>query len=191
MKVKTKDGQEVEVSDTFFLENDDAFAEAARMRGVKLPKALAPGDTASDIEARIAAVVDQKLKQNEDAIRGLIGKLDEEKKVREQATAEVQKQIAAQRTDAIKSALDTAVKSGKIPPANADKWKARLEKDYDTQMEILNELPGNPAVQKSAAPAKAGEQKPAAISGPANDYITNNTAYLNAAAEAFSSSKAN
>lgn len=189
MKIKTKDGQEVEVSDTFFLENDEAFTEAARMRGVKLPKAFGGGENTADLEARIAAIVDQRVKQNEDAIRGLISKLDEEKKVREQATAEVQKQIAGQRSEAIKSALESAVKSGKIPPANADKWKARLEKDYETQLEILNELPGNPAVQKTAAPEKTVTAQK--VVNPANDYISNHASYMSAAEAAFSAHKAN
>lgn len=53
---------------------------------------------------------------------------------------ELQKQIDLTEAEKIENKLSEAEKAGKITPANRDKWKERLTKDYDTFSEVIDEM---------------------------------------------------
>lgn len=51
------------------------------------------------------------------------------------------------RTD---SAIDDAITRGAIPMEDRPLWRARLERDYETVADVLDELPGDPAETERA-----------------------------------------
>jgi hypothetical protein len=71
-----------------------------------------------------------------------------EKRAREESTAQLQKSAEEARAKQIKALVDEAVGKGKFTPKDAEKWTARLTKDFDGTQEIIKEIPDNPALAK-------------------------------------------
>ena len=149
-----------------------------------------PAPDTTGIAAIVAQAVQAAVAPLQATVATLQGALETETTVRSEAQKAVQTQQAKERETAITTALDAAVKDGRIVPAKRDDWKTRLEADFDTISAVLTDIPANPALAKAAGTtaAKTGTktettttERPApgsmagSVPSAAMDYVTANT----------------
>lgn len=130
------------------------------------PTPPATGDAAAiavAIRDAVAAAV-APLQQELSTVKGA---LETEASTRAEAQKAVETQRTKERETAVTTALDAAVKDGRIVPAKRDAWKARLEADLDGAKSILDEMPANPALAKANAKNGAGPPPADGVAPPA------------------------
>lgn len=127
------------LSQTELLESEDLFEEAAEMRGFKGKK------TSNEINSLSKKFND--LMKVVEAQKEIIERIATEKN---NAEGEVKKYLADQRKKEIDSLIDKALKDGRIVPDKKDAWIKRLTDNYDSTVEVINELPPNPALNNGS-----------------------------------------
>ena len=160
---KVIDGKEVEIeitpeeakqagllTQTELLSNDELFKEAMEMRGVKTGGNASGNAEIAELKAQIKALLEQQ--------KALSSALAEEQKARKETVERLQAEAEKKRKAEINSLIENAIKEGKITPEQKDKWQERLESAYEATVEIINELPPNPAIANKGNGAKGDKR---------------------------------
>jgi hypothetical protein len=107
----------------------------------------------------IQAIIKQAIEPFMAEVASVKTLLGEERTKREAAEKSLAEKMKADQSSKIKTTLDKAIAEGRIPAKNEEaikKWTARLEQNFDDQLEVLNALPGK---------ANAHVQKPSPANG--------------------------
>lgn len=117
----------------------------------------------------IQAIIKQAIEPFMAEVASVKTLLGEERTKREAAEKSLAEKMKADQSSKIKTTLDKAIAEGRIPAKNEEaikKWTARLEQNFDDQLEVLNALPGkaNAHVQKPS-PANGDNAQGGAGSG--------------------------
>lgn len=83
----------------------------------------------------------EQIKLLTETVQKLQQQLEYESKSREEAIRKIQE-------EKVNNTIQEAIKKGKIPPEKAESWKQKLLKNYDEFIEVINELPENPKLNK-------------------------------------------
>ena len=83
----------------------------------------------------------EQIKLLTETVQKLQQQLEYESKSREEAIKKIQE-------EKVTNVIQDAIKKGKIPPEKAESWKQKLLKNYDEFIEVINELPENPKLNK-------------------------------------------
>lgn len=112
--------------------------------GASTPPPAPAGQSAAptaDIQALIRQAIEPFMAEVA-SVKTLLG---EERTKREAAEKSLSEKMKADQSSKIKTTLDKAIAEGRIPAKNEEaikKWTARLEQNFDDQLEVLNALPG-------------------------------------------------
>lgn len=136
-------------------------AEIAELESVDAPTApltaASTGNATGSTEEMIQRAVNAVVGPLQSQITELGRQLADEKSARKEATDSLAAQRTQQRESEITAALDRAIAAGKIPQDKRDGWHQRLEKDFDTVLGILDELPESAVVNKAASGGDKGK----------------------------------
>ena len=154
-------------------EDREDFDELAGEMEEAAPAPDAGGDGGADEEttasssSEISAAVEQALAPVQEQLKALQDALADEKEARQQAVEQLEEQQAARREEEITETLDAAVEDGRITTEEREKWKERLEKDFDGYSETLAERPASEAALASGSEDKDGADEDDSPSGDA------------------------
>jgi chromosome segregation ATPase len=138
-------------------EDREDFDELAGEMEEAAPAPDAGGDGGADEEttasssSEVSAAVEQALAPVQEQLKALQDALADEKEARQQAVEQLEEQQAARREEEIAETLDAAVEDGRITTEEREKWKERLEKDFDGYSETLAERPASEAALASGS----------------------------------------
>lgn len=121
--------------------------EASSSNSPDDPTASDGGDADAGSDGLQAETLKEAMQPLQESIQGLQQALAEERQARKEAVNALEERQQEKKASKITQLLDKAVEEGRIESEKRETWKERLEKDYDTISDTIQDLP--PAKKKA------------------------------------------
>lgn len=118
-----------------------------------------PGPEPQKLGDELKDLFAEELKATREVNQQLREELAKANQAREAERAALEQRAAAEKQKNIETKIKEATEKGKIAPKDTEgirRWTERLNKDYDAYATLLDEMPGNPALDKSTTGTPAG-----------------------------------